>query len=44
VEAGFDEEGPLEEFQVRPTLTGMAVRLSTILWLPEDGDGRALWR
>jgi hypothetical protein len=44
VEAGFDEEGPLEEFQVRPTLTGMAVRLSTLLWLPEDGDGRALWR
>jgi len=44
VEAGFDEEGPLEEFQVRPTLTGMAVRLSTLLWLPEDGSGRALWR
>jgi hypothetical protein len=44
VEAGFDEEAPLEEIQVRPTLTGMSVRLATLLWLPEDGAGRALWR
>jgi len=44
VEASFDEEGPLEEFQVRPTLTGMSVRLSTLLWIPEDGSGRALWK
>jgi hypothetical protein len=43
VELGFDDEGPLEEIQVRPTLTGMAVRLSGLVWLPTDGNGRALW-
>jgi hypothetical protein len=43
VELGFDDEGPLEEIQVRPTLTGMAVRLSGLVWLPTDGSGRALW-
>jgi hypothetical protein len=40
---GFDDEGPLEEIPVRPTLTGMAVRLSDLVWLPTDGRGRALW-
>jgi hypothetical protein len=43
VELGFDDEGPLEEIQVRPTLAGMAVRLSGLVWLPTDGSGRALW-
>jgi hypothetical protein len=43
VELGFDDEGPLEEIQVRPTLTGMAVRLSGLVWLPTDGGERALW-
>jgi hypothetical protein len=44
VELGFDDEGALEEIQVRPTLTGMAVRLSGLVWLPTDGGGQALWR
>jgi hypothetical protein len=44
VEGEYRDAGPLEELQVRPTLTGMSVRLSTLLWLPHDGNGRALWR
>jgi hypothetical protein len=44
VEASHEGDGPLEEVQVRATLTGMSVRLSALLWLPEDGSGRALWR
>jgi hypothetical protein len=44
VEMDHAEEGPLEEIQVRPTLTGISVRLAALLWMPEDGNGRALWR
>jgi len=44
VEMSYAEEDPLEEIQIRPTLTGMSVRLTTLLWMPEDGSGRALWR
>jgi hypothetical protein len=46
--AAFDAAEPLEEVQIRPTLTGMSIRLSTLVWLPEDGAGddagRALWQ
>jgi hypothetical protein len=44
VEGEYREAGPLEELQVRPTLTGMSMRLAALLWLPHDGGGRALWR
>ena len=44
VEMSYAEEDPLEEVQIRPTLTGMSVRLAALLWMPEDGNGRALWR
>jgi hypothetical protein len=44
VELNFDEATPLEEVQIRPTLTGMAVRLCTLLWLPQDGGQQPLWR
>jgi len=44
VEASHEADGPLEEVQVRATLTGMSVRLCALLWLPEDGSGRELWR
>jgi hypothetical protein len=44
VEMSYAEEEPLEEVQIRPTLAGMSVRLAALLWMPEDGNGRALWR
>jgi hypothetical protein len=45
VEGAHEGEEPLEEVQVRPTLTGMSVRLAGLLWLPHDGaGGRPLWR
>jgi hypothetical protein len=40
----FDDDASLEEVQIRPTLTGMAVRLCTLLWLPEDRGRQPLWR
>ncbi len=44
VEAGFEGEEALETLQIRPTLTGMAVRLAGLAWLPQNGEGRDLWR
>jgi hypothetical protein len=44
VELSFDDLASLEEVQIRPTLAGMAVRLCTLLWLPEDRGGQQLWR
>jgi hypothetical protein len=44
VEGEYREETPLEELLVRPTLTGMSVRLAGLLWLPRDAGGRTLWR
>jgi hypothetical protein len=47
VTAAFDAEDVLDELQIRPTLTGISIRLVTLLWLPEDGAGddvgRPLW-
>jgi hypothetical protein len=47
IEADTAADGPLSEVQVRPTLTGITVRLSALAWLPEDAAadaGMALWR
>jgi hypothetical protein len=44
VKSGSDDGEALEEIQVRPTLSGMSVRLAALLWLPEEEGGRALWR
>jgi hypothetical protein len=44
VELSMEDDASLEEVQIRPTLTGMAVRLCTLLWLPEDRGGQQLWR
>lgn len=44
VEVGFEGSEALETLQIRPTLTGMSVRLAALLWLPEDASGRSLWR
>ncbi len=44
VQSGSDDGEALEEVHVRPTLSGMSVRLAALLWLPEDEGGRALWR
>ena len=44
VEVAFGDAGPLEEIQIRPTLTAMAIRHTALLWLPRDGSGRELWK
>jgi hypothetical protein len=44
VELSFEDDAPLEEVQIRPTLSGMAVRLCSLLWLPEDPGRQPLWR
>jgi hypothetical protein len=44
VELTLEDDASLEEVQIRPTLTGMAVRLCTLLWLPEDRGRKPLWR
>ncbi len=44
VELASNEQDPLEEIPIRPTLTAMSMRLLTLLWLPENADGQPLWR
>lgn len=39
VTAAFEADEPLEEVAIRPTLTGITIRLATLAWLPEDGAG-----
>lgn len=40
----FEQDQPLEEFVIRPTLTGITVQLASLVWIPTDPDGRELWR
>lgn len=40
----FEQDQPLEEFVIRPTLTGITVQLAGLVWIPTDPDGHELWR